>query len=264
MCYFIMMKKIIVLSDTHCGHRTGLTPPDYWDNPESDFKYYHDIQKKMWEWFSNKIDSIRPDTGFDGLFFAGDAIDGNAKINSGIELITSDRNTQISIAEEIINFINAKKNVIIAGSAYHTGKEEDFEQILADKTGAHFGSHEFVDVDGIIFDLKHKIGGSSIPHGRHTAIAKESLWNVLSAERGIHPRANVFIRGHVHYFGYCGDAHDLRITLPALEWSTHFGARNCSGTIDIGFIEFNIENGNYTWQPHILKLDIFKQEPIKI
>jgi len=265
-------KSIILTGDWHCGGRTGLTMPEYQsnDSPGSEYEYYAKIQQAMWFFYSSGIDSIRDKYGIDLLVINGDAIDGNGSKNGGGEMLYTDRNIQVKMAEKIARFINPKKCLVIAGTPYHTGQEEDFEATLASNLNADFGSHEFVDVNGLIIDCKHKVGSSGIPHGRHTAIAREALWNLLWNEKGVQPRADVLIRSHVHYHGYCGDSDTLRMTLPAMQLWTKYGGRQCSGTIDLGFVHMVVDDTDgdkkpsYSWQAHLLDLKVFKQECIVV
>ncbi len=144
----------------------------------------------------------------------------------------------------------AEKIIVLYGTAYHVGKDEDWEEQVAKDCGAlKIGGQEWLNINGTVFDLKHKIGSSSIPHGRSTPIKKEKLWNIIHAEHDEQPNADVTIRAHVHYFDYSGNADWLGMTLPALQGKgSKFGSRICSGTIDFGMVYFDIqENGVYSW-----------------
>jgi hypothetical protein len=85
------------------------------------------------------------------------------------------------------------------------------------------------------------VGGSTIPHGRFTATAKERLWNVLWNERELRPKAQVILRGHVHYATFCGEPGWVAMTLPALQgMGTRYGGRVCSGTVHWGAVIFDV------------------------
>jgi predicted MPP superfamily phosphohydrolase len=250
--------RVVVLADTHCGHFTGLTPKKWRAYPED--KYYYDLQNVMWDFFVAEIKKLQ---SIDVLLLNGDLIDGQGRKSGGTELITTDRNKQIMMVSEIVKIINPKKEVrIVAGTGYHTGDEEDWEKELIgaikgeiDAKVIKFNDRDFVTINGLVFDCKHKVGSSSIPHGRYTAIAKERLWNNLHSIRGTQPKADVLIRSHVHYFGHAGDADSLLLTTPAFQADTRYGSRVCSGTIDVGFLHFDITSKEeYHWQPHLLRV----------
>jgi len=245
------MKRLVIESDYHSGHWAGLTPPDWFQGGK---KGEH--QKELWEFRQSVLKEIGK---IDFLVVNGDAIDGKGTRSGGSELATSDRAEQCEMAAVCIDATSASEVGIIYGTPYHTGQDEDWEKVLASKCKTPVGfvsGQEFLDYQGVIFDIKHKVGGSTIPHGRHTAVAKEKLWNMIWAEREGQPKCDVIIRSHVHYFAYCGGPDWLAMTTPA--WQGHgskYGVRQCSGTIDIGLLVFEIEDGEYSWRPILADLD---------
>jgi hypothetical protein len=250
-----LSKRIVIISDTQCGHRAGLTPPGWQtalDSGDRERQNFAISQRVCWDWFAEKIDSLRP---IHHVFLTGDAIDGKGIRSGGTEQIELDRSKQAEMAAQIINFIGAEHIVLTYGTPYHTGTEEDYELQIAKLVKADkIGGHEWVQVEDVIFDLKHKVGNSQIPHGRFTPIAREALWNLVWSYKGGQPRAQVLIRSHVHHYDFCGDADVLAMTTPALQgWGDKYGSRQCSGTVDIGFVHFDVEEGNYSWKVHLLK-----------
>lgn len=231
-------KRIIIVSDFHCGHKNGLR-----------VNY-----GKHWQFFAEAVDGLRP---FDLCIANGDLIEGKGERTGGTELITADRNEQKRLAIEILRFINAREYVFTFGTSYHTGHEEDWEEQIADEFGAKIGGQQFIDVNGLVFHVKHKISGSSVPHGRFTALARQKLWNLFWAERKETPRADVFIRSHVHYFNYCGGRNWFAVITPGLQgWGSKFGERLCEGTIDFGFIHFDVINRReWVWKSHIAAVE---------
>ena len=148
---------------------------------------------------------------------------------------------------------------------YHVGKLDDYEDLLADHLGATIKDHPFFTVDGVVFDMKHRVGGSSIPHGRGTAVAKEWLWNVLWAERGEQPKADVILRSHVHYHSYIGGPGWVAMTTPALQAAgSKYGGRIMSGTVDWGVVVFDVENGEFDWKAYIVNLKSNKVKAIRL
>lgn len=250
------MKRILTLGDFHCGHKVGLTPPAYQYHPERGDA--HDqrlgrLQRACWDFYT---DTLRREGPFDAVFFNGDAIDGKGERSGGTEQLEADRTKQAEMAARCLEpaLKGGAKLVMTYGTPYHTGKDEDHEGPIAKSLGGKIGSHEWVRVEGVTFDLKHKVGSSSVPHGRHTAAARERLWNTLWAEREGQPRAQIIIRSHVHYFGFAGDHRGVAMTLPALQAAgTKYGARQCSGIVDFGMVTWTINGGSWQWQSHILE-----------
>jgi hypothetical protein len=270
-----MKKRIIVISDLHCGHVAGLTPTDYQYTEVEDSTTKHNkwarLQKETWIQFINILERYKP---FNVGFSMGDLIDGKGARSGGSELIYSDRNSQVDMAVACHNAISDRsgddfKWIGVYGTAYHSSGEggEDWESIIAERCGFEkIGSHESVDVNGCVFDLRHHVGGSTIPHGRFTATAKERLWNVLWNERELRPKAQVILRGHVHYATFCGEPGWVAMTLPALQgMGTRYGGRVCSGTVHWGAVIFDVnEDGSFEWHQEVININSQKIEAIKI
>lgn len=250
-------KRVLVVSDFHCGHELGLTHPGF--DPDTRPKngtHSYDVRRFMWNWFADKTNRIGK---VDILIVNGDAIDGKGEASGGTELIYPDRNDQVEMAVAAIRHIGAGKVLMSYGTSYHTGKEEDWEDAIAREVNAEkIGGEDTVDINGLLINYRHHCGRSSIPHGRHTAIAREALWNVLWGERGEYPKADVLIRSHVHYFNYCGGSEWLALTTPSLQgYGAKYGGRRMSGTVDIGVVVFNIDKGGeYSWKPILLRLPL--------
>lgn len=236
-----MKKTIVVISDLHCGHVYGLTPPDYHYAKGPVAK----VQRTLWERFQQMV---KPWMEPDLLLVNGDCVDGAGTKSAGTELISSDPQTQCDMAIECIEHIKPKRTIMTYGTTYHTGTA-DYERNVARAVGADIHSQAFFNVDGVCFSARHFIGASSIPHGRGTAIAKERLWNILWSDYGTQPKADVFLLSHVHYHSFIGGPGWLAMTTPALQGlGSKFGARICSGIVDFGITVFEVEEGKYTWQ----------------
>jgi len=246
--------KVLPLTDPHCGHMVGLTPPKF--QKHDDLKAYH---RKTWNWFEREVGELGD---VDALFLLGDLIDGKGDRSGGTELTFPDTDVQCEVAIECIDKVVSwtgvpRKNIYgVYGTPYHVNPGgSDLERRILNEVGGKIGSHEWIDVNGTMFDIKHKVGGSTIPHGRATALLKEDLWNLIwSTKEEYNPRSQVILRGHIHYYMFAGDAECLSMSLPALQGpGSKFGKRQCSGTVNFGFVHFDVEEGGYSWEPHILK-----------
>lgn len=259
----------LVCGDFHCGHLVGLTPPEYQhkyvQNSTTKRNKYYRISTAMWREFT-KILKILPPLDF--AVFNGDLIDGKGKKSGGTELITSDMKEQCDMASSIINKIRREygkpkmKTILTYGTDYHVSTDGDeWENLVAERCFADkIGAHEWLDVNGLVFDIKHHIGSSQIPHGRHTAISKEALWNELWALYEMQPRADVVLRNHVHYFQFCGDADKYCATVPGLQgMGSKHGAKVCSGLVHWGVMLFEI-NSKKDWTPHPIIRKIYEQQ----
>lgn len=259
------MTRLVIVADLHCGHRAGLTPPGkgYKPSDESEtHRHFAELQAKTWRWYAKTLAALQP---IDVLVVNGDAIDGKGERSGGTEQYELDRHEQAAIAARCVREAKARTVYVIKGTRYHVGEDEDFEDVLAGLVdAAHVGWHDWVDCDGVVFDVKHKTSSSIIPHGRFTGPARARLWNSLWAERGLQPRAQVVIRSHVHYFGYSGDQGGLVMTTPALQsWGSKFGAAECEGTVDVGLVSFDCLKGGYTWHAHLMDMAWAAASPLR-
>lgn len=264
-----MIKKVAVIADMHCGHLDGLTPPQYW-LPESNNDAYLDraaqFQREMWKFFSGTIKRNWP---YDVLIVNGDCIDGKGEKSGGTELWSTDRIRQAECAAVCINSVKAKKVVMSHGTPYHVGKDEDWETVILDSIEAKEKSvigHAWIDVNGVVFDVKHYVGKSQIPHLRYTPLAREKLQNMMWNYRSRQPDSEILIRSHVHYFVMCGDAYFRAFNTPCLQgYGSKFGERICSGTIDIGFLDFEIKGTkSWSWNEHIFDAPFLEIKPLKL
>jgi hypothetical protein len=234
-----MRKRTLVVSDLHCGASTGLTPLNpKWKQTE--------LSETLYRLYLKWINELGP---FDIAIVNGDAIDGTGDRSGGTEQITTDRLEQCEIAAECLRDTGAGQIHLIAGTPYHTGNAEDFEQVIAAKVGGQFHSRGFFNINGREFNFKHKIGSSGIPHGRLTPLAREILQNREWYLEGTEPKADVLIRSHVHYYDqidHCDCLGFITAGLQAL--GNKYGARQCSGVVHFGILVIDVtDKGEITW-----------------
>ena len=237
--------RVVTISDFHCGSKVGLTPPGYQNDS---------LQGELWDAYLMMLEPLRP---IDILVANGDLIDGKGYRWGGTDLITADRAEQAEMATICIEVTEAKEAYLTYGTPYHTGRSEDWEGEVAKYLGVPIEDQLWLDVNGVVFDVKHFIGASSVPYGRHTTIARDRLWNLLWAEMGQQPKADILLRSHVHYHNYCGGVSWVAMTTPALQGlGSKFGARYPAGTVDFGLVYFDIDDdGGFTWQSDTILIE---------
>jgi hypothetical protein len=265
----VKRKRVLAITDTHCGHLVGLTPPRWIKNADAFLRQ----RERQWAWFAKVVDAHRP---FDLLIHAGDAQTGPERRSGGKDCLDADRNAQTEMALAVIKFIEPRALLMAFGTPYHVGDEEDWESTLVAmvresgcvRGGVQLGAHETADVNGLLFDVKHKIGGSTIPHGRFTALARTALWNLHWSARKQRPKGDVFLRGHVHYACDCGSPGDgwRTMTLPALQGlGSIYGSRQCEGTVDFGVTIFDVvDRTEWDWKTHLLSSAEFPAKVMRV
>jgi hypothetical protein len=241
-------KRLLVISDTHCGHEVGLTPPHWNPKGVADRAAMEKYRNWMWDGFVSMVEPLKP---IDILVHNGDAIDGRGDRIGGVEGIFADRNQQCRMAADVIKWVGAPKVLIARGTDYHVGREENFEDTIAGLVNAdRIGDIVTADVNGVSFQFRHHIGGSQVPHGRGTALLREQLWNELWHVENGFPMANVIVRSHVHYHQAVQSFDRLALTTPGLQgYGTRYGERRLSGIIHFGIVYFDVYNKeDFTWR----------------
>jgi len=260
------MQRILIEADYHSHHRAGLNAPDFWMPERGTNGKWGRMQRELWNARCDILEKIGP---VDCHAINGDVIDGRGEASGSTELLADPSwLNQIENAEQVarqVQFKGKPRIIMSRGTSYHVGKLDDYEDMLADHLGATIKDHPFFTVDGVTFDMKHKIGSSSIPHGRGTPIARDRLWNVLWAEKGEQPKADVIIRSHVHYYSVVGGARWVAMTTPALQAAaTKYGGRIMSGTVDWGVVVFDVEDGEFSWKVYLVNLKSNKVKAVKL
>lgn len=269
-----MRRRVIAASDPHCGSYQGLTPPEWrpgfseterdGDEEQSRLAKFARLQTELWNTCMDTLDKLAP---YHAIFWLGDMVEGKGFRSGGTELLVTDRLEQVTMATAVCKEFKTRAkypDVVqrgVYGTTYHVGSDgEDFEKLVADNAGwESISAHEWPVINGCTFDLKHKVGGSSVPHGKGTAMLKDALWMELWAARELAPRAKVILRGHTHsYLGIDADEYMI-FACPALQgWGTKYGSRECLGLVHWGLMHFDIDdNGNVVdWGKHIVKIKL--------
>ena len=257
------MKRVVLMGDPHCGHYTGLTPPN-WMIAKARSPKARAVEEETWKRYRDLAKEFNP---VDVVVCNGDLIEGKGVRSGGTELLEADMNKQAEMCVEVLDQWKTKKYFLTYGTPYHTtsGSGEDMEKLVAQKMDCPISGHMFVEVDGVVFDCKHKVLASQIPWMRHAAVSRERsqnlFWNEMEESQ---PKADIVVRSHVHYFGYCGGFNWMGVTLPGLQGPTKFGARQCSGTIHWGLVVVDVEKGRVVgWEPRVVALKEMKVEVLK-
>lgn len=250
--------RILLFADPHCGSYVGLTPPVYqWkciENPITEehrkLNKFARLQKECWDWYVDTLGMLKP---IDRVFGLGDLMDGAGKRSGGTEQITTDRKKQASMAIEAMEQIECRDMIFVYGTAYHTGDAEDFEVDVSSHFGAKIGSHEWEEVNGVVFDLKHDQSSTKNPGtSLFNAVVDNREWAVL----GEQPKADVLVRAHSHRYCILDLEDCTAISCPSLQaYGTKFGSRKCSRKVQFGLMALDVwPDGIVQQHLHIAKL----------
>lgn len=257
------VKRILVIADTHCGHLTGLTPPDWqWKN-ESETAWRQEVcryQKWAWETYVEYLDEFRP---FQRLIVLGDCVDGKGKLSGGNEQLTTDRNEQVDMAVACIKEAKVPKQyiTITRGTGYHVGIDDDWEDCIARELKCKICNHAFININGLGISARHFIGGTQVATGKATALMRAQISNdQWCREYKEHPSASVFLRAHIHRNIVVDEPATLSIVAPALQGWTDFGAKKCSLPVHFGIIVIDVDkNGERQWYRRTAQIGQFVQ-----
>jgi hypothetical protein len=217
------------------------------------------FQREVWSFWASTLAALQP---VDCLFFLGDAVDGKGERSGGTEEIQMCRVQQSQMAARCIEEAHAGEVYMVYGTPYHVGVDEDWEDLVAEFVKGHISGREFIEIEGVGFDLAHFVGGSSVPYSRATALLRDEIWNMIWAHDGKQPDADYILRGHTHHSVYHEEYGKVAEILPALQgYGSKFGVRKCRATVDIGFIHLDVEDGKVIRCPHMLKSDLLRIEP---
>jgi hypothetical protein len=202
----------------------------------------------------------------DVLIVNGDCIEGRQDRQGGAELITADRNVQCDMAIDAINVWQAKRVYMTYGTSYHVGSQaEDFEYNIMEKIGATLEGRLYLDIEGVVFDVRHKVGSSGVPHGRATALLRELMWDLIEQANEVGPKVDVIVRSHVHYHIWVETPDQIAFTTPGLQLKRgRFGSRECSGEIHWGAVRLTVDKGEVVCkEKSIVRLNANKPRILK-
>ena len=243
------VQKWGLISDLHCGSSTGLGFP--FDNP---------VRVQLDDRWKTAVKWLGP---VDVLLVNGDEIDGEDR--KGRDVVTDDCEKQADEAANYIAMIKPKKEIIIiSGTPYHTEKAgQAFRKVLAHKLHLLLGEKIKITfkrklkttINGWFrLEARHKIGSSTVPHGRHTAPNRSKTWNTINAclSSGYSGKAakwpHLCVFGHVHYYTFSKDAFGAVCTLPCWQAiGSRFGDEQCDGHVDLGMARLTVKGVN-EWQ----------------
>jgi hypothetical protein len=251
-------KSVLVVSCTHVGHLGGLCGPGNWqslDTKDPKLLLVGTLQRQVYKWWDKTICPLAPDV----VVHVGDVIDGPQNKSGGEDLWTTRQEVQAEAAVELLGMLRKPRSkfYMAKGTRYHDPTNQ--EQAIANALNAECCEPQaFVDVNGVVFDCKHKVGGGGTPSGR-PGMRNQMLHNLLWSRRGGQPPADIIVRGHLHDYYHEGDETYTGIVVPGVQFFSEWGQLNVSRPISIGCVFFpevskGMKAGDVSWHPLIAKL----------
>lgn len=259
--------NLVVVSDTHCGSRSAICVPGMELSGGGSYEYTA-AQKALYDaWVGLCKEWANPDI----LIVNGDAIEGQARKESGVPCWSTDLDDQLNCAEQLIKLWGAKKTYIIDGTGYHVDAGgKSLENHLAARVGAvKIGpgtslSHDelFLNVGGFTFHASHHIQVGTGWY-RTTPVARELVFALLN-ESHKH-KVDVVIRSHVHSYVGVEFTRQRGYTTACWQLQTRYMKKKSAlGMVpDIGAMRFRIYPGEIRTDKKFYKSPDFKPKLFK-
>lgn len=274
--------RVAVLADMHCGSFGGLWPPSA--HGQSKDKNIDEMQRKAWRFYAKAINALKP---IDRLIILGDAVHGRDERGGGLTLQELNRAHQKDLAAECIRYaeVDPKDIYIFKGTPSHVASGgmgiaiESWEDELADILGVPRDPRGIkknvfikrqISFNGTVFDLRHFVGGSSIPHGRATPLERERIWKVLESVHtgGVQEIPDVILRAHQHCYQFAGsqigEYETLAMVVPALCLPIEeYALAKLSGVAHFGLVSFDIYGPHdYTVDAQLMQMKTTALTPL--
>lgn len=236
------MKRILIVSDLHCGNEWGLTPPGWWRGDSGE------LTKQVWDWWVKVAKAVK----YDAVIVNGDVVDGGI---DEMGHLTLDRGEQAEIAVRCLKEIHTKKMVMTYGTPAHTVAMMDIEKIVAEKLGAPIKAEQRVEADGIKIHARHVVGSWGTPYTGPTQIMKEAVrQRTIDKDNGVEP-PDVVVRSHIHAYHKAEAEGMVGVTTPCLQLPLSvYGRTRRAWKYDIGVVVIEIQHKRLWVEPVLLKL----------
>jgi hypothetical protein len=245
-------KRVLVLSDTHCGSTMGLMPPRY----QSDDT--RDMAGPLWGWY---IKTVRAIGSVDVLLGLGDFVDGPGLKDQGNGHVTTDTEEQAQIAVDALSVIKADRVALCYGTPYHTVSTYSAEGYIARELGGTIKDSQYLGVNGRRISARHVVGRSDTPYGQGTLTHKELVRDLMQALQDNQEPADIVIRAHVHTYMAVDDGDRWGIVCPCLQLpGSVFGRTQRPWRYRVGLVLLSISSDSRVdLERKLMPLDIVRR-----
>ena len=229
-----MSKRLLMVSDLHCGHRVGLSHPDFGLNKH---------QAKLfarWSDMCSKVGKV------DGVLVCGDSSEGPNRKNNGLGCWTTDALEQIDVGVKLLKMIDADMYYTLMGSHYHIMNGNlNSDQLLARFLNGRYEPDQVIRLNQRRIHAAHK---APVGQGedRKPNASGRLIGNMLMNQQanGIF---DVEVRGHVHYYSHTQTIAGQVIILPGWKFRDEFIASLGTNALiaDIGWVLLEVSDDNH-------------------
>ena len=253
---------LVVLSDTHIGSSTAVSPLHYTVHNRSSYEAQTMEANRLQKWlYANWVDFfdyVKSKSKKHRIIVAhlGDVIDYN---HHGSTQLVQEVGDQVEMAKTLLMPYRdiADKFIGILGTAAHAGADHATEVSLYQELKADFIEQQMtIDIDGVRVDLAHHGRAGFRPWSSSAAnLASEIMLDY--AQSGL-PLPNYIFRGHLHVMDDSGSKFENTrlIQCPSWQLRTTYANRVAGNTrrSDIGAVLLNdgkldLSHSRYKGQP---------------
>lgn len=271
--------RVVAVADMHVGSRVGLANPAR--SPINDALAPVRVALfDVWEAAAHG-----PWHAPDALIVNGDVIEGQNRKGGGAGTWSTQLLEQADHAVGLLRMWDAKRVYVIRGSGYHVETnglqveeyvarqlraeeypgQESIDPELRDRSGWHWYLH----LGGVTFHVSHHISVSKVFHYQSTPTARQMLQAKLNDMLRHHVsryKTDIVLRGHSHYYNMVGFSGSTGLVMPC--WKGLDDYMLSRGPLDIspdiGFLAWEIENGQARLQINLHKLNEIQAPPLTV
>lgn len=229
----IPIRKVVVVSDLHCGSVYGLLPPDFVTLEGNEVRQ-NLVQRWLWScWEDATLRWLPAFVGKDPwcLIVNGDAIEGVH--HGGREIISPDTADHVNAAEACLSSLGATKAYLTEGTECHVGTREHSigkaigaqPRTLDSGRKSYLWPELLLTINGVLCSFSHHITPSSRVYleasGLSIALGNEQL----EATRAGHLVPRIIARAHRHRAGDYSDGHSMIFVTGAWQALTRHGRK---------------------------------------
>lgn len=256
--------RVVVLSDIHSGDTYGLADPA---NIPKKRSVPHRLAKTLFDWYVGKIQEIG---AVDLIISPGELIEGPGSKDT-MELWTTDLEEQADACVDLLTMWNCPSYKLCYASLYHSGKDANSEHMvmrgLVERgREADIKTTQRLDIEGLKVSVLHKVGGSATAYGFASQLMKAGAHDAIRGLYRGYERADLYLRGHTHVYGFAGNDMLSVVNCPSLKWPMgRYGRGIDRPYYAMGIVELEINGPNdWDWKAHILRHKLPEEAYAKI
>lgn len=254
------IRKIVVLSDIHCGSTKALLPPGF-VTLEGNRLSLNAMQEWLWLCWEKTLSFIDKETKGEpfALVLNGDLIEGNH--HGTKEIISPDVGDHFNAAVQTLAPLAkiAAASFVVRGTEAHVqNSEAGLGKVLGCQLNQELGIHAFdrlvLELNGVRHVFRHHIGTSVRRGLAGTQLSANLAEEQVEAANNGEKIPRVVVCSHRHKFGLYQDTNGLLVVTPPFQGLTRFGHKVVSqARTNPGVVILSYENKQFGELPSVIE-----------